>query len=142
VNNLKLVWNPDAGSADLEKSGTVFATGDGLETALVLAIFCDRRADPDDPLPPGITDRRGWWARPNGIGSKLWLLKRAKVTTDTVRRAKEYLEEATARFVELGVVERVEVDTWRAGTNTLGINVALFKGTASWRYDYLWRSDI
>lgn len=99
------------------------APDDGLETAVILSLFTDRRARQDDPLPDGSEDRRGWWAdayhpaplgAPPGegndlIGSRLWLLEREKDTQEVVNRARDYAEEALQWLVEDGIAEQIEV---------------------------------
>lgn len=87
----------------------------GLESAVVLSLFCDRQVTGEE-LPEGQTDRRGWWGdafNPEGdpgIGSKLWLLARERPTPDVLARAKEYAEEALAWLVEDGVAKAVEAE--------------------------------
>jgi phage gp46-like protein len=71
-----------------------------LVRAVIISLFTWRRANPSDDL-PGVgtqVQRMGWWGDsfpvvPNDrIGSRLWLLSRAKLTSETVARAKEYTE--------------------------------------------------
>jgi hypothetical protein len=55
---------------------------DTLQTAVIISLFSDRRAGPDDAMPAGETDRRGWVgdefatsdfdARADSWGSLLW----------------------------------------------------------------------
>ena len=95
------------------------APDDGLETAVILSLFTDRRAREDDPLPDGSADRRGWWgdayppaearAGQEHIGSRLWLLEREKDTQDVVNRARDYAEEALQWLVDDGIAEHIEV---------------------------------
>ena len=65
-----------------------------LVRAVIISLFTWRRARPDDDLPGDL--RMGWWGDsvpeiPNDrIGSRLWLLSRAKLTVETVARAREY----------------------------------------------------
>lgn len=77
-------------------------------TPMLVSLGSDRRALPDDDLPDTVTDaslqtaynpRRGWagdFATTDGsrIGSRLWLLERAKLSVDTLRDAETYAEEA------------------------------------------------
>ena len=89
------------------------AGDDGLETAIILSLFTDRRALEDDPLPDGSDDRRGWWADAyvgqDHIGSRLWLLEREKDTREVVNRARDYAEEALQWLVEDGIALGIEV---------------------------------
>ena len=106
-------WQPGALRADWRTEFGDLAAGDDLATAVVLSLFTDRRAEPDDGVPDGTDDRRGWWGdgladRP--LGSRLWLLSRAKATRETRLRAIEYAQEALAWLVDDGVADAVEVD--------------------------------
>jgi phage gp46-like protein len=44
---------------DVRLDGGDLSTDDGLETAVLLSLITDRRAEADDVLPDGGTDRRG-----------------------------------------------------------------------------------
>lgn len=113
--DLALVWSSASGDADLTLIDSDLASDRGLMTAVLLSLFTDRRAEPDDVPPSGDpTDRRGSWtdefAEVEGdlIGSRLWLLARSPRTNETVLRAKEYIREALAWMLEDRVVSRVE----------------------------------
>lgn len=114
--DLALVWSNETGTADLSMIDLDLASDRGLMTAMVISLFTDRRAETDDVPPSGDTkDRRGWWAdrfadvEGDLIGSRLWLLDRAKRTKETELRAKEYALEAWAWLIEDRVVESVDV---------------------------------
>lgn len=114
--DLALVWDPARGAADLAMFDGDLASDPGLETAVLLSLFTDRRALADDRPPSGDpSDRRGWWAdefsavERDLIGSRLWLLDRSKRTAETGRRAEEYVREALAWMVEDHVVAAIGV---------------------------------
>lgn len=105
------------GSADLVKVNDDLKSDEGLLTAVILSLFCDRKAEDDDDLPSEDGNRRGWWgdefAEKQGdrIGSRRWLLSRSKRIEDTLLDAKEFDEEALAWFIEDHVASRVDVET-------------------------------
>jgi phage gp46-like protein len=111
-----------------------------LVRAVLISLLTWRRANKDDALPdPGPNaPRMGWWgdsfpAVPNDrIGSRLWLLSRAKLLPETVALAKEYAEEALRWLVDDGVAARVEVKAERQGLQTLALGCRIYKsdGTA------------
>ena len=35
---------------------------DSLRTAVILSLFCHRRAEDEDVIPDGTSNKRGWWA--------------------------------------------------------------------------------
>lgn len=102
-----------------------------LVRAVVISLFTWRRANPDDDLPGDL--RHGWWGDsfpvvPNDkIGSRLWLLSRAKLTSETIVRAREYAEEALAWLVKDGIAARVVVEAERQGLSTLALACRVFK---------------
>lgn len=116
--DLLLVWSNERGDADLAliDGKADLATDLGLQTAVLLSLFLDRRAEPDDVPPSGdARDRRGWWGdeflevEGDRYGSRLWLLDRGKQTRETELRAKEYAREALAWMLEDRVVASLDV---------------------------------
>jgi phage gp46-like protein len=106
-----------------------------LVRAVIISLFTWRRANPSDDL-PGVgpqAQRMGWWGDSfpvvanDRIGSRLWLLSRAKLTNETVARAKEYADEALKWMVDDGVAARVDVDAVRIGLSTLGMACRIYK---------------
>lgn len=141
----------DMGSgADLALDQFALATDDGLETAVILSLFSDARANEDDALPIGQTDRRGWWADAfppadgDRFGSRLWLLCAAKQLQQSLNQAREYAEEALAWLVTDGVANKVEVETFIARDEVLGMLVRIYRpdGTATpIRFETLWSAS-
>jgi len=132
---------------DLSVAGADLATDDGLATAIVVSLFTDRRAEPDDRLPAGADDRRGWWgdhlADRDGdrIGSRLWLLSREKQLTDVLVRAEEYANEALAWLVEDKVASAVDVTAEVVRDGMLGLLVRVTRPAgevAEYRYNHVW----
>lgn len=132
--------------ADLALDAFELATDDGLDTAVLLSLFTDARARDDDVLPPGQTDRRGWWAdayatATDNFGSRLWLLHAAKQLQDSLNRAREYAEEALAWLVADGIAAKVEVETWIVRDEMMGMLVRIHRpdgSTSAKRFDILW----
>lgn len=114
--DLALTWDIRLGVADLSMIDSDLASDRGLETAVLLSLFTDRRAQPDDVPPSGDpNDRRGWWAdqflpvEGDRFGSRLWLLARSTRTNETARRCEEYVREALAWMIQDRVVASVDV---------------------------------
>ena len=60
LGDLSLTWSNDTGDADLSLIDSDLAVDRGLETSVLLSLFLDRRAEPDDKPPSGDdNDRRG-----------------------------------------------------------------------------------
>jgi len=128
---------------DMAIADNDLVTDDGLETAVILSLFVDRRAADEDVLPPGMTDRRGWFGDAVPIvagdksGSRLWMLMREKLTTETVTKAREFAEEALAWMVDDLVAEEVTVETSNPAPGLLAIAIDVKKpGTDPIRFAY------
>lgn len=151
--DVALVWDSSAGLADFVLTSGDFASDEGLRTALELSLFCDRRAEDGDVLPDGATDRRGWWAdavaevEGDRIGSRLWLLARAKNTPDTIARAEEYTREACAWLLADKVAESVSVSAeFLSGTpRALGLTVTVKRPTGretAFKFRGAWSAEV
>lgn len=120
-------------------------TGNELSTSVLISLFTDRRANKDDVLPDG-TDPRGWWSDAMDgyqIGSRLWLLERARNLPETLRLAKDYATEALQWLVKDGIAKKVLVTAVAVGNckNTLGLLVEITKPdgkSLKWKYRYAW----
>jgi phage gp46-like protein len=143
--DIALKYNAGIKQFDLSIEDGDLATEEGLQTAVILSLFTDRRAEPEDRLPDGTNDRRGYWVdvyndRP--LGSRLWLLFREKEQEEVLRRAKVYAEEALAWLVEDEIAESVEVEARHVRRDTLGLRVVIRQGdrqVLERQYDYVWR---
>ncbi|MDR1946631.1 MAG: phage GP46 family protein [Desulfovibrio sp.] len=130
---------------------------DGLLTAVIISLFTDRRALPDDALPDeriGLpSDRRGWWGdilpEPGDpLGSRLWLLWREKDMDVVVERARQYADEALQWIVRDGLVGERRVTASRVQGGYLGIGVELLPlpGTTDrareWNFVYDYKNSV
>lgn len=135
---------------DWQCDWTIVAPGlgedEGLETAVIISLFTDRRANPDDELPSG-DDRRGWWgdglAEVEGdrIGSRLWLLSREKQLQSVVARAREYASEALQWLIDDGVAEAVNVEAEIVRMGVLGLGIEIVqpgKRPVKYRFEKFW----
>lgn len=132
---------------DISQIGADLAGDDGLRTAVVISLFTDRRAEADDELPAGETDRRGWWGdlladiEGDWIGSRRWLYVREKQTAETARKIREADEEALAWLVEDGIAAAVTVETEWLGRGLLGERIVITRPAGDpveFRFNHLW----
>lgn len=105
---------------------------DGLETAVIISLFTDRRVT-DDDVDAAQPSKRGWWGDTypdvdqDKIGSRLWLLERVKRTSDTLRRAEDYIREALDWLIEDGVADSITVSASYDVNNFLVASVEIQK---------------
>lgn len=115
-------------------------------TAFLVAIFSDAAADANDALPdPRSNDRRGWWGDDqaaeiwNGwpLGSKLWLLTRAKIVDQmaregaTIARVQQYLYACLTPFVTAGICSKVLVTASQDTEARIVATATMFRGPKS-----------
>jgi len=137
----RLFIDPDTMAIDVALSGGGLATDGGLETAVVVSLFTDARAQSDDVLADDQLDddanRRGWWgdAVPptidgvpkvgDRIGSRLWLLGREKIVPETISRAETYIREALQWMIDDGMARRIDVTVEAQRQNVLAFEIVI-----------------
>jgi phage gp46-like protein len=136
---------------DLMLAGFDLARDDGLQTAVIISLFTDRRASPEQiPVELPQDDLRGYWgdisnATPSDqTGSLLWLLAREKQLPQVLSRAQQYCREALAWMVEDLIATRVEVTAEFAARGWMLILVDIYRPTGSpvrYRFNYEWAAQ-
>jgi phage gp46-like protein len=121
--DISTLWDTTRG--DWRLSGADLVNGDDLVTPVLLSLFTDRTANPDDTITDGSSDPRGWWGDDGTylLGSRLWLLDRAKRTQQTLQLAQGYIEEALQWMIDDGVVDSFDVYVEWTRRNLLGARV-------------------
>ena len=129
---------------------TRYEETDGLDTAIRLSLFSDARAQAGDELPEGSgafgEDLRGWWGDVylddrGELGSRLWTLKRSKMTTATRQRARDYALQALEWLVDAGIASEIEVETAVPDRGRLELYVTVIReGEVPSRFQYLWEA--
>ena len=133
---------------------------EALATAVIVALGTDRLAERTDLLPdPDSTDRRGWWGDLDAeviwggwpIGTRLWLLKRDKITGagsargSTLTRVDAYIREAIQPFIDQRIASRMDVSVERVGLERIQALIQLYRGpelAVDLRYQVLWAGII
>jgi phage gp46-like protein len=116
-----------------------------LIRAVIISLFTWRRANADDIVEG---ERMGWWgdvAEPpevnDKIGSRLWLLSRAKIIPETFIRAKQYGAEALQWLIDDAVATKVEVFTERYGRDGMAMRCVIYRvggGTVELTFEKAW----
>jgi phage gp46-like protein len=114
ITDIKLRRSEDAQIYDINFVDGDFEQMNGLDTAILMSLTCERRADESEVSLP--EKRRGWIGNEiNGFsdfeyGSKLWLLEQARATQDTLNKAVTYAQEALQWLVEDDYATSIVVD--------------------------------
>ena len=145
MSDTTTIWDIANSRGDWAMAGSLLQTGSDLQTAILISLFTDRIADPDDVIPDGSNDPRGWWGDSGStvlIGSRLWLLQRAKQTAETLQRAYDYIVEALQWLIDDGVVARFDILVEWTQTSELGAQVVAYKqdgSTIANAYTWAWQ---
>jgi phage gp46-like protein len=140
-------WNSRENYADFQIINNGLGTNQDLVTAIIISLFSDRLADASDTLPdPNSSNRRGWWADTYDgtlIGSRLWLLSRAKSSPQLLLTAQGYAQEALQWLIDDGVCSSINVQTWFFDNNQqlLGIGITIYQPRQSpqkIQFQYVW----
>lgn len=146
MSDFKLQYCGDAFDLVVEKND--LALDDGLQSAVIVSLFTEKRVRPDE-LPFPETDRSGWWGdmfadiEGDQIGSKLWLLRREKQTPETQIRYQEYAKEALAWLIEDKIAETVEVVANFPERERVDLLVTIQKpqGKVAFKYSITWNAQ-
>jgi phage gp46-like protein len=120
-----------------------------LTRAVLISLFTWRRALTDDPVDD--EELFGWWGdsypdiADDRIGSRLWLLRRVKLTDATQRDAEFYANEALRWLLDDGHAITIEITSEKADISRLNLTVNLtvpggdrieIKPISSWQVIY------
>jgi phage gp46-like protein len=144
--DLTLEMSPNTNIGDLVIAPPGLLMGDDLTTAIIISLFTNRRANADDNLAPN-ESRQGWWGdtynvnRNDKIGSRLWLLRRAKMIDATLVLARDYALEALRWLIEDNVAQAVDVVTTFTGRDSIDIAITIMKpsGLLNFNFEYVWQ---
>lgn len=136
---------------DLVLFGFDLERDDGLETAVIISLFTDRRASAEQiPAEYELDDLRGYWgdlanaSAMDQTGSLLWLLAREKQLPQTLSRAEQYCREALAWLVDDLVATKIEVEASYYSLGTMLLAIDIFRPTGPvvrYRYNYEWSAQ-
>lgn len=118
---------------------------EGFTSALLMSIFCERRATPSEVATP--EKRRGWWGNSFlgftdfEIGSKLWLLSQARADQVSLNNSITYANNALDWLIEDKYIDKVNVSAEYDEQNRLllaiqlliGQDIVLNKGFRLWQ---------
>ncbi len=142
--DIALSWDVQHSRADIAFRYGDVVTGNDLATAVLVSLFSARLANADDVIPDMSSDRRGWWAddqttEEGKIGSRLWLLERAKEIEATLRAAEDYEREGLRWMISDGIAAEVDVFVEWTRPTLLGSLVTVRKPDGQLvTLDYAW----
>jgi phage gp46-like protein len=122
-------FDPANYRGDFALAGGDIAAGDDLQSLVIVSLF---------------SDRAQWWGDAYAdvlLGSNLYLLRRAKRTTETLLRARDYAQEALAWLITDSIARTVVVEpSWQARWLALRITITRADSSVvqfAWAWDAL-----
>lgn len=125
MSDITLLYDEEALRCEWSVGTGDIVCGNDLQTAILISLFTDRLADASDETDDG--NRRGWWGdleQDYRVGSRLWLLRRQKLTTQVALKAEAYAREALQWLKDDGVVASLDVEAWIVPPDRLYMTIA------------------
>ncbi|ARF52792.1 phage GP46 family protein [Pantoea stewartii] len=144
MTDIKTIWYPESGGGDWQEAVGDLDSGSDVDTAVYISLFSDRQARSDDSIDGD--DRKGWWGDLDAdyqIGSRIWLLRRQRLTTTVANSAASYAKEALQWLIDDGVLDSVSVSTQIVYPRSLFMTITCQKpdGTStSAKYGWVWET--
>lgn len=157
MGDFLVVWDNTTGFGDYAIEDGDFAGDATLDSDVYVSLFTDRVADASDTLPPGQTDRRGWWgdtafvldasdSPPDRIGSKFWLRVNALLTPATLAQLSADAYQALYWMVEDGVAQQVTCTTAQTSVMAATLVITIARQIAgqvvNTVYDAVWNQTL
>jgi phage gp46-like protein len=145
--DFKLIQNENDLTYDLAFEDNDFVLDEGLETSVIISLFSDRRVKKDE-LPQGVEGLRGWFGdtfEGEKLGSKLWLLFRAKETQQTENLIGDYAKQALNWMQTENVAKEVAIDVGFPERGLARLEIDITKPTGeeiTFRFDQNWEAQI
>lgn len=140
MTDISSFWDVDQLRADWQQGSGDLLSGSDLQTAIIISLFTDLDARPDDNIDGN--DRRGWWGNAGtekSVGSRLWLLRRSKLTSAVALKAEDYCRDALGWLMSDGVVRAIDVTTQIVFPRRLNIFISYEQpGVASEDLRFFW----
>ena len=121
------------GCYDLEYKDNDFIEDGGLETSIIISLFSNKRISEDQRQELSLRELGGWWGSSlidpdsDEVGSRFWVLTRAKATIETLRLIEDYAMEALNYLIEDGVASSIEVNASYNQGLTLNLEIQIFR---------------
>jgi phage gp46-like protein len=138
MSDIQTIWNSTTQRGDWAVSAGSLTSGPDVQTSVLLSLFTDRLVDANDLIPDAsqtvLPDRRGWWGDDDPkylIGSRLWLLDRAKGPMNVAHLAEDYAREALEWMLDDGVVAKFDIQATWVPKNQLTLTVVAYRTDGS-----------
>lgn len=109
-------------------------TGDLIETKellnqLIISLFTQKQATPEELKLYGFDENKGWWAdalNASNIGSKFWLLSRSKNTKTLSQKIESFTRDALEWMIAEKLILSIEVSVKKTNNSFYFIEINLY----------------
>jgi phage gp46-like protein len=156
MGDIRIVWDNTVGYGDFNMVGPSLELGHDLETAVLISLFTDASADPDDQIPDSErADPRGVWfdayasaedpllapIAGDRIGSKLWQIFWRVKNQDTLNWARDQASIALQWLIVDGVAASIDIEPQFLSSGVgLAILVTETNGQVT-PFSYVWSQE-
>lgn len=130
-----LIWQDGWADILLNETNNDLQTGKDLKTAILVSLFSDSRANPEELLLD--EDPRGWWSR--DLGSLLWLLARQKATLQNLEKGIQYIKDALNWLIVQNIAKSIDVTGTIENRSKFNFIITIKKSN-DYRFQYLWEN--
>jgi phage gp46-like protein len=127
----------------IDDNGDIY-TEEFFTTAILYSLFGERRASKDEVADPQL--RRGWIGNDDDFenGSKIWLLRQAKLTRDNLNRLEDEARKSLEWLVDDGYAVAIGEVTASVSDNnvTLEVNIYRSRDKVYRQYYKLWEATL
>lgn len=146
MGDIAIVFDPVSFTGDFAMSGAGLLLGNELQTAVLISLFTDGVASPDDIMPPSqVNDPRGWWADTytnDPIGSKLWQAFWRQTTPGTVNWLNDTANKAVQWMLDDGVASSVTVNAQLLGPGRIGFSGTIIEPSGRpTPFSWVWKQE-
>jgi phage gp46-like protein len=153
MSDIRLVWDPNTGTADFNLIGSALELGHDLETAILISLFTDGQADPGDVVYD--TDPRGWWADTyaafedptltplpgDRTGSKLWQVFVRPRNQETLNWMRDEATRSLSWMLGDGVASAIDVQPQFTSSGGVGLVIGLTANGTPNSYALAWSQE-
>ena len=153
MGDIRIVWDPTTGTGDINMLGAGLELGHDLETASLISMHTDARADPGDIVYD--SDPRGVWidtyaaledpaltAIPNDrMGSKIWQAFARPRTQETLNWLRDEIVRCHGWMITDGVASSVDTTPFFTGPGGIGAIVTIVANGKPNVFNYAWQQE-
>jgi len=144
IGDMMMTLDPLDGYGDINMTLRDAARDSGLETAVLISLFSDRRENDERLLPDDSGGKGGWWAgavldSDIEFGSRLWLLQRGKDVNEVLTLSRQYCLEALQWMLDGEVASEIDVTATKYSSQILFLSIRIVRPGVTQSNEFTYR---